>query len=368
MARGRMINKSVAIDRRLNSLSLAAHWLYLMTIPHLDRDGLIAGDAPLLAAVAMPRRPELHSQTDVLIEEWVTAGLVVRYATADTDALFFVGFAKNQRLEYHKEAASDFPPPPGWKRTPTGLVEDAAPQSPAPRAPHAAPRDEPRAPGVDLPDAPVAPDSSATLAQGESEAREGSDQLAVKIKINRSEVKLSEEAPPPIPAIPAASSGRNRAARLQELNATVPAATRVPLANALLDLTGLRALAEVASDAGERVLAEAHEGAVALWRMDYQSPAAIEALAAAWNDDWRGARGTRPSLKQALELASSLRGPALVKRGNGHGKPTTPRQPAADLPDNSEALRRSLERLPDHLRAELEAEFAAEDAALGGDV
>lgn len=186
MARGRMLNKTVAIDRRLNSLSLEAHWLYLMTIPHLDRDGLIAGDAPLLAAVAMPRRPELHAQTDAIVAEWITAGLVVRYTTPDTDVLFFAGFGKNQRLEYSKEAASDFPPPPGYQRTPSGLIASVAP-----------PAQEPRQHAQEAPIDALATNSRPTLEQLATNSGVVSDESALKIKIktkiNTTEVKDEEQ-------------------------------------------------------------------------------------------------------------------------------------------------------------------------------
>lgn len=123
MARGRMISVSVAIDRRLNALSLEAQLVFLMTIPHLDRDGLIAGDPPLLAGKVLPRRTELHAHVADLIQEWLDAkdengvGLVISYATADTQVLFFPGFAKNQTFQYAREGASQFPPPPGYLRT-----------------------------------------------------------------------------------------------------------------------------------------------------------------------------------------------------------------------------------------------------------
>lgn len=116
-----MINKTVGIDRRLNGLSIESHLLYLMTIPHLDRDGLIAGDAPLLASIAVPRRTELHPHIDALVQEWIDCELVSRYEGPDTSILFFTGFRDNQSFQYSKEGASIFPPPPGYVRTVTGL-------------------------------------------------------------------------------------------------------------------------------------------------------------------------------------------------------------------------------------------------------
>lgn len=122
MARGRMINQSIATDKRLNSLSVDAELVYLMTIPHLDRDGLILGEPNMLASQVCPRRPELRPYMDSIINEWVTLGLVLRYEGKEDPILFFVGFAKNQGgLRYDRETPSQFPPPPGYKRTNDGL-------------------------------------------------------------------------------------------------------------------------------------------------------------------------------------------------------------------------------------------------------
>lgn len=124
MARGRMISATIAIDKRLNTLSIEGQMLFLMTVPHLDRDGLIVGDAPLLAAKAIPRRPELHGRCEELIQEWIASGLVLPYETDDCRVLYFPGFRKNQTFQYNREGASQFPPPPGYRRTATGLEQD----------------------------------------------------------------------------------------------------------------------------------------------------------------------------------------------------------------------------------------------------
>ncbi len=128
MARGRLVATSIATDKRLNSLSLESEWLFLKSIPHLDRDGLILGDACLLVARVCPRRPEALSMADGLIAEWLAAGLVISYECEDGRVLFFPGFAKNQDLRYDRERASELPPPPGWERTEDGLalIETAA--------------------------------------------------------------------------------------------------------------------------------------------------------------------------------------------------------------------------------------------------
>lgn len=124
MARGRMLNKTIATDKRLNKMTLYADWLYLRAIPHLDRDGIIDGDPDTLAVTICPWRLALIAdEMPSIIDEWVKSGLVVRYESGDRTALYFVGFQKNQSLEYKKEGASSFAAPPGMKRTDRGLVE-----------------------------------------------------------------------------------------------------------------------------------------------------------------------------------------------------------------------------------------------------
>lgn len=127
MARGRMLNKTIATDKRLNKLSPNADWMYIRTIPHLDRDGIIDGDPDTLAVTICPwRLAMIADEMPSIIDEWVKSGLAVKYESGDKTALYFVGFQKNQSLEYRKEAASSFIAPPGTKRTDRGLVESTS--------------------------------------------------------------------------------------------------------------------------------------------------------------------------------------------------------------------------------------------------
>lgn len=122
MARGRFISESVAKDLRLNSLSVEAELVYLMTIPHLDRDGLIEGDPEILLGTVCPKRRQFLDMMDCIIGEWVKAGLVVLYDSQDGDVLWFKGFTKNQQgLRYERETPSKFAPPPGYEHTKTGM-------------------------------------------------------------------------------------------------------------------------------------------------------------------------------------------------------------------------------------------------------
>lgn len=129
MARGRFISESVAKDMRLNSLSIEAELVYLMTIPHLDRDGLIEGDTDLLFGTVCPKRRQFQDLMEYYIGEWVGVGLVTRYESSEGPVLWFRGFAKNQAgLRYDRESPSIFPPPPGYKRTKTGIVSVEVPE------------------------------------------------------------------------------------------------------------------------------------------------------------------------------------------------------------------------------------------------
>jgi hypothetical protein len=120
-----MVSTDASIDPELNSTTLASMTLYLLTIPHLDRDGLIDANPVRLAAQAAPLRPELRDCAGLLINEWVEVGLVQRYpGSRNQFVLFFKGFRKHNRFEYRKDRPSELPPPPGWTRTEFGLVPD----------------------------------------------------------------------------------------------------------------------------------------------------------------------------------------------------------------------------------------------------
>src|SRR5688500_5767964 len=127
MASGRFLSVSIAEDDRLGRLSITAELIYLKTIPHLDRDGMISGRPGLLYSKVCPLREELFGETAALIDEWVNVGLVIRFECNEGSVLFFPGFSKNNNLpHYHRERPSRFPVPPGYERTPKGLVEIGA--------------------------------------------------------------------------------------------------------------------------------------------------------------------------------------------------------------------------------------------------
>ena len=125
MAKGRFVNKSIAIDKALNSMSFEAEAYYLKTLPHLDRDGLILyGDGHELWAQVSPRRINLLERVPEFVNEWLDSALVILYETSEGDVLYFRGFLKNQKgLVYSREAPSIYEPPPGFSRTDSGLEQ-----------------------------------------------------------------------------------------------------------------------------------------------------------------------------------------------------------------------------------------------------
>src|SRR5678815_1749341 len=107
MAHGRFISTTIAEDERLAKLSATAELIYLKTIPHLDRDGMITGKPGLLWAKVCPLREELFEDTRAIIEEWVALDLAIHFITDLGPVLFFPGFAKNNKLpHYERESPS----------------------------------------------------------------------------------------------------------------------------------------------------------------------------------------------------------------------------------------------------------------------
>jgi len=124
MAVGRMLNRTVGLDQELNSVSVEAQLLFLMSIPHLDRDGLIIGEALPHLGTVLPLRPDFFPRYEQLIAELIDCEIVTRYQTKKGRVLFFPGFRKNQTFSYTREGASIFDPPPGYIRTPSGIEPD----------------------------------------------------------------------------------------------------------------------------------------------------------------------------------------------------------------------------------------------------
>lgn len=122
MARGRMLNSKIAEDIKFNGMSIDAQFLFMRTIPFLDRDGITLGHPALLWSKVAPLLPQYAATMGSIIDEWEQAGFVIRYQDGDTPLLFFPGFRKNQvGMRYDREPASEYAPPPGYVRGRDGL-------------------------------------------------------------------------------------------------------------------------------------------------------------------------------------------------------------------------------------------------------
>lgn len=114
MASGRMIGKKIGCSKQVHDLSSdTCRLAYTWTIPHLDKEGRIHGDASILKSLIFPRRidvtPEMMQD---FITEWAINGLVQMYEVQGDIYLFFPSFKKNQPgLRPEKEPDSILPAP-----------------------------------------------------------------------------------------------------------------------------------------------------------------------------------------------------------------------------------------------------------------
>ena len=104
MARGRMLSTKIAEDEDFNQMSVDAQFMFMRTVPHLDRDGIITGNPTLLWAKVAPLLPQYATKMQNMIAEWVTAGFVLQYTDEKKrSALHIKGFSKNQNgLRYDR--------------------------------------------------------------------------------------------------------------------------------------------------------------------------------------------------------------------------------------------------------------------------
>jgi hypothetical protein len=114
MARGRIVNAKICMDKDVHALSCDTSRLaYTWTIPHLDREGRMYGDPALVKSMIFPRRIDVTiEQMQQYITDWVKNGLVIRYVVDGEPYLYFPGFEKNQPgLRKDREPESLIPSP-----------------------------------------------------------------------------------------------------------------------------------------------------------------------------------------------------------------------------------------------------------------
>lgn len=114
MARGRMVNSKIVLNRAVSDLSddtsrLAFTWL----ITFADVEGRTYGDPAVVRSMLFPRRADVTvAQVEGYIREWAAAGLVTWYEADGDQWIEFPKFRANQRgLDTRKEPASEIPAP-----------------------------------------------------------------------------------------------------------------------------------------------------------------------------------------------------------------------------------------------------------------
>jgi hypothetical protein len=111
MPDGRFVSRSIAQSEQLGRVSFEADYLFTRCIPHLDRDGRMAGHPDLIKSVVCPLRPEIESALiPDLLRHLAGAGLLEWYEVEGRQVLWFPGFPNHQRgLKYDREAPSHYP-------------------------------------------------------------------------------------------------------------------------------------------------------------------------------------------------------------------------------------------------------------------
>lgn len=286
MARGRMINETVATDKRLNSLSVEAELVYLKTIPHLDRDGLILGEPQLLWGQVCRRRPELRDAMEGIIEEWIEAGLVLQYEGDEDPILFFIGFSKNQQgLRYDRESASKFPEPPGWKRTDSGLApEEIPPASPLPPTISDIPTD-----GLQQSDGVPPAEWNGSLSEGNTHAH------AATTKPPPAQTTRQDITHRQAQRHMGSSTGCYPNCKPEVLTHLTNCVKRIYHYDALIDDPG-----------DDKLEDKLRREAYRLWERGYKTEAEMDILATAWEKRAEGFHDKRPYGNQLYELAISM--------------------------------------------------------------
>ena len=105
MAKGRMINRTISIDPKFNSISMEAQWLYMRMLPFQDDYGRITGNVFELRLLTIP--------SWTFDNEWIVDKLQelrnFKLIAFELDQVIqFSGFSKNQKIG-HRKAESLYP-------------------------------------------------------------------------------------------------------------------------------------------------------------------------------------------------------------------------------------------------------------------
>lgn len=352
MARGRMINITIAEDETFNAMSIDAQFVFMRTLPHLDRDGLITGNTTLLHSKVTPLLPEYGPKMADIIQEWIANEFVMKYQDGKKDVLFFLNFRKNQYgMRYDKEGPSTFAPPPSYKRIAAGLVpSDSTPESGSntnnDSSHENVSTDEGRSNSVPIP-----------LLNRKEVEEEGKDTAHA-----REDAEPAQTAPPfEVAKEPSATSEngyrdplpseylpglRNPKRQLRNtVTQTVADAKRFgvepatfrEMTDCLLLGCGKKSRADVNSDDGEQVLLHAQAVVLNLIQLspNFRSVKGIESIFKSWQDnDYRG--DSAPSSAQVIEHAGKMTdGKVVCERKDRKNQPAAPANQEARVVDFS---------------------------------
>lgn len=330
MARGRMISYSVSTDKRFNALSTQAALVFLMTVPHLDRDGLILADACIIAGQICPRREDVTPLVaDGILQEWKSQGMVIAYEGDDGTILFFTGFAKNQvGMRYDREPKSTLPVPPGYTRTKEGLeLNEVLPNTPKvpPTNGSVPPVDgnlpaNNRQPADNLP-----PERTRAEVEVEVEEKRRGD------RARATKPPPTKPAPPP-PVVPLASLPGVRTPRwnqdkrdcdmfmVEAGKLGIGAEPFRLMVDTILSATGKTALANTSGEQGQKTLNAAKQTVIDLVEMDRRTLEDVQEVLTSWREnDYRGV--SPPTFAQIVEHASAMAaGTHVTKRSQSSGK------------------------------------------------
>ena len=129
MARGRMLNNKISLNKAVNKLSDRSQLAYTWAISHLDFNGVMHGEPSIFLSIVFPRRRDIKAtEVEKFINEWSLAGLVVYYEDDGDYWLHFPAFEENQvGLRKDRETASGYPLPEGC-RIVSGEVPESIPR------------------------------------------------------------------------------------------------------------------------------------------------------------------------------------------------------------------------------------------------
>lgn len=125
MAKARLLAAEFLLSYEFSLLQADSALAFLYTVPHWDRDGLLDGDAVWGLPQLMFGRQELQNRVAVFVKNWVDLQIVNAYEVGNRRILHWPKFrVYNSNIITTREAPSRYPAPPGWIRTPAGLIPD----------------------------------------------------------------------------------------------------------------------------------------------------------------------------------------------------------------------------------------------------